>query len=143
MDELIKNAEIELNLTFPEALKAIWRTHNCNELSGGWRFFPVFDPANPRKTAGAITYENVRGAWGQHLRTLGLLAVANNGTGNHLVMRIIDGAVEPEIRHWHHETGKLTVWKPGIASVMRSAQKSAETLAAIQARLVQRSLARS
>ncbi|MET4578678.1 SMI1/KNR4 family protein [Ottowia thiooxydans] len=135
-DELIYHAETELGITFPEELKSIWRTHNCNELSGGWIFYPIFNPANPRKTAGAITYENLRGAWGKHIRDLGLLALASNGTGNHLVARVVDGYVEPKILHWHHETGRLTHWKPGIPAVMRSAQKSADSLAKIRDKFV-------
>lgn len=130
-EALIRDAERELGMDFPAELKSIWLIHNCNELPGGWRFYPVFDPANPRKTAGSITYENLRGAWGVHLRSLGLLALACNGTGNHLVLRILDGHAKPDIFQWNHETGRLTPWKPGIAAVMRSATKSAETLAAV------------
>ncbi len=134
-NELIQQTEIELGIELPEELKAIWLTHNCNELPGGWRFYPIFDPANPRKTAGSIAYENLRGAWGRHIRSLGLLALASNGTGNHLVARVVDGHVEPKIFHWHHETERLTHWKPGIAAVMQSAQKSVEALAKIRARI--------
>jgi len=133
-DELIHQAEAELGVALPEELKTIWRTQNCNELSGGWRFYPIFDPSNPRKTAGSITYENLRGAWGKHIRLLGLIALASNGTGNHLVARVIDGHVEPRIFHWHHETERLTNWKPGISAVMRSAQDSVDALAKIRAR---------
>jgi len=135
-DEQIRKAEAELGVVFPEELKSIWRTHNRNELSGGWIFYPMFDPANPRKTAGAITYENLRGAWGKHIRGLGLLALASNGTGNHLVARVVNGHVEPRILHWHHETGRLTHWKPGIPAVMQSAGKSAAALEKIRARFI-------
>jgi cell wall assembly regulator SMI1 len=128
-DELIHQTEAELNIVLPDELKAIWRTHNCNALSGGWTFYPIFDPSNPRKTASALTYENLRGAWRMHIRSLGLLALASNGTGNHLVAKVIDTHVEPKIYHWHHETERLTIWKPGIAAVMKSAQASADALA--------------
>ncbi|MBB6085674.1 SMI1/KNR4 family protein [Wenzhouxiangella marina] len=127
-EELILRAEMELGVSFPPELKAIWLAHNCNELPGGWRVYPVFDPSNPRKTAGSITYENLRGAWGRHIRSLGLIAIASNGTGNHLVARVVDGAAEPQIFHWHHETERLTHWKPGLASIMKSAIKSAEAI---------------
>ena len=133
-DELIAQAERELDVRFPDALKDVWRTHNCNELPGGWIFYPIFDPANPRKTAGSVAYENLRGAWGMHLRALGLLALASNGTGNHLVARVVEGLVEPTIHHWNHETERLTPWKPGLPAVMRSAMKSAAALAKIRAR---------
>jgi hypothetical protein len=134
-DDLIRSAEAELGVVFPEELKAIWRVHNCNALPGGWRFFPVFDPANPRKTAGAITYENLRGAWGRRIRERGLIALASNGTGNHLVARVVDGRVEPHVFHWHHETERLTHWKPGLASVLSAATTAAEAMARIRARL--------
>ena len=137
-DELIRQSEAELGVEFPEEFKAIWRTHNCNELSSGWRFYPIFDPSNPRKTAGSITYENLRGVWGSRIRSLGLLALASNGTGNHLVARVVDGHVEPKIFHWHHETERLTHWKPGVPAVMQSAQKSVEALAKIRARFEHR-----
>ena len=137
-EELILQAEHELGITFPEEFKAIWRTNNCNELPGGWRFFPVFDPSNPRKTAGSIAYENLRGAWGQHIRSLGLLALASNGTGNHLVARVVEDHAEPGIFHWHHETERLTHWKPGVESVMRAARKSVESMEKIKAMLAAR-----
>jgi hypothetical protein len=133
-EELIRRSEAELAVEFPEEFKAIWRTHNCNELPGGWRFYPIFDPSNPRKTAGSITYENLRGVWGIRIRSSGLLALASNGTGNHLVARVVDGRVEPRIFHWHHDTGKLSHWKPGVAAVMKSARESVEALARIRAR---------
>jgi len=136
-DELIHQAEIELGITLPEELKSIWRTYNCNEVSGGWRFYPIFDPSNPRKTASSIAHENLRGVWGKHIRSLGLLALASNGSGNHLVARVIDNYVEPMIFHWHHETEKLTPWKPGISAVIKSAQKSVDALIRIRARFTQ------
>lgn len=133
-EERIQSAETELGVTFPAELKAIWRVHNCNELPGGWRFFPVFDPSNPRKTAGAVTYENLRGAWGKRIRALGLIALASNGTGNHLVARVVEGSVEPLVLHWHHETERLTPWKPGLASVLKAARKSADAIDRLRAR---------
>ena len=133
-DELIHQAEVELGVELPNELKAIWLVHNCNELSGGWRFYPIFDPSNPRKTASSIAHENLRGAWGQHIRSLGLIALASNQTGNHLVARVVDGRVEPKIFHWHHETERVTHWKPGISSVMQSAQGFANLIAEIAAR---------
>lgn len=133
-EDLLHSAETELGVVFPEELKAIWRVNNCNELPGGWIFFPVFDPSSLRKTAGAITYENLRGAWGRRIRELGLIALASNGTGNHLVARVVDGNVEPHVFHWHHETERLTHWKPGLESVLRAAMKSAAAIERIRAR---------
>lgn len=131
-EELIAKAEAELNVRFPDELRETWKVFNCNEMKGGWRIFPVFDPNNPRKTCGSVTYENTKGVWGQLVMTQGLLAIAENGTGNQLVLKVVDGRAGPEIFHWHHETRQLSVWKPGISSIKAEAIKSRENVLRLQ-----------
>ena len=63
-EEMIASAEAELGCFFPSDLREAWKLYNCNEMSGGWRIFPIFDPNNPRKTCGSVTYENLKGVWG-------------------------------------------------------------------------------
>jgi len=58
---MISSAEAELGFLFPNELREAWKLYNCNEMSSGWRIFPIFDPANPRKTCGSVTYENMKG----------------------------------------------------------------------------------
>ena len=123
-EDLIAAAEAELGFRFPDALRETWKVCNCNEMSGGWRIFPVFDPANPRKTCGSVTYENTRGVWGRRVMEEGLVSIGDNGTGNQLVLRVTDGHAGEQVFRWHHATHKLTPWKPGIASIQASALKS-------------------
>ncbi|EJE54515.1 putative glucan synthasis protein [Acidovorax sp. CF316] len=133
-EEMIATAESELGLRFPEELRNAWKQYNCNELRGGWRVFPVFDPANPRKTCGSVTYENLKGAWGQEVMAQDLVSIADNGTGNQLVLKVTSGLAEAQVYHWSHETRKLTPWKPGIASIHAAAGRSRANVLRLQKR---------
>jgi len=119
---MILAAETELGIRFPEKLKDVWKTNNCNELSGGWRVFPIFDASNPRKTTGSVSYENVKGCRGQEVMEHALVSIADNGTGNQLVLKVVSGLAGDEVFHWQHDTHKLTRWKPGIDSILASAK---------------------
>jgi hypothetical protein len=130
--ELIAAAEAELGVRLPESLKQAWSLHNCNELRGGWRVFPVFDPANPRKTCNSVVYENLKSPWGQRVRELGLITIADNGTGNQLVLKVEDGIGMPDAFHWHHETERLAPWKPGLQSILDSARRSALSISKLR-----------
>lgn len=136
-DQLIHAAEAELGIEFPPELHEIWKTYNCNDLPGGWRVFPVFDPANPRKTAGSIAYENLKGVGGVHVMESGMISIADNGTGNQLVLKVVSAKAGSEVFRWDHETEKLTRWKPGIESILRIAKKSREKIAKLQQRFPQ------
>ena len=125
-EAMIAAAEAELGIRFPDELREAWKIYNCNELSGGWRVFPILDPANPRKTCGSITYENTRGVWGRQVMSEGLVSIADNGTGNQLVLKRASGQAGDQVFRWHHATGKLTPWKPGLAAIKASAAKSRE-----------------
>ncbi|MGH8050354.1 MAG: SMI1/KNR4 family protein [Arenimonas sp.] len=133
-DQLIHAAEVALGIEFSAESHEIWKTYNCNDLPGGWRVFPIFDPANPRKTAGNIVYENLKGVWGMHVMESGLISIADNGTGNQLVLKVVSAKAGTEVFRWDHETEKLTSWKPGMKSILRIAKKSREKLAALQQR---------
>jgi hypothetical protein len=131
-EALVLAAESELGIRLPDALKAAWLHCNCNELRGGWRIFPVFDPANPRRTCNSIVYENLKAPWGQRVRALGLLTIGDNGTGNQLVLKVEHGVASPEVFHWQHETERLTTWQPGLLSIVESARRSAENVARLR-----------
>ncbi|MBL8525697.1 MAG: SMI1/KNR4 family protein [Betaproteobacteria bacterium] len=133
-EEMISAAEGELGIRFPEMLRDAWKAYNCVELRGGWRVFPIFDPANPRKTAGSITYENIKGSWGQVVMEQGLVSIADNGTGNQLVLKVHDGRASVDAFHWQHDTNALRPWKAGLGSILTSAAKSREKISKLQAK---------
>jgi hypothetical protein len=130
---LIASAEAELGIRFPDTLREAWKTYNCSEISG-WRFFPIFDPGNPRKTCCSITYENLKGVWGRNVMAQGLVSLAGNGTGNQLVLKVVSGMAEETVFRWHHATHELTLWKPGLVALKRSAGKSREAVLRLQER---------
>lgn len=133
-EEMIVGAEAELGIRFPDELREAWILYNCNEMGGGWRIFPIFDAANPRKTCGSVTYENLKGVWGREVMSQGLVSVAANGTGDQLVLKVVSGQAGATVFRWHHATHKLVVWKPGLVSVKRSAAKSREAVLKLQQR---------
>jgi hypothetical protein len=137
-EEMIAAAEAELGIRFPDALREAWKLYNCNEMSSGWRIFPIFDPANPRKTCGSVTYENLKGVWGRRVMEEGLVSIADNGTGNQLVLKVVSGQAGDQVLHWHHEKHRLTAWKPGIASIMAVAADSRENVLRLQQKFGQR-----
>ncbi|WP_374605038.1 SMI1/KNR4 family protein [Arenimonas sp.] len=133
-EEGIAEAEAALGFRFAEDLREAWKQYNCIELRGGWRVFPIFDPANPRKTCTSISFENLKGAWGQEVMAEGLVTIADNGTGNQLVLKVDAGQAGDQVFHWHHETHRLSPWKPGLASIRAAAEKARKQVLEIQAR---------
>lgn len=122
----IDKVESQLNIKFPIKLRQAWETYNVIELRGGWFIFPIFDKRNPRKTCSHIVYENLNG-W-KELQPENTLAIADNGTGNQLLLKFKDGICDDVVYHWNHETGKLKEWKPGLDSILNSAEKSRKSV---------------
>lgn len=131
---MIRGTEAELGIRFPEELRDTWKTYNCNEMRGGWRIFPIFDPANPRKTCESVGRENLKGAWGREVMSQGLVSIADNGTGNQLVLKVVAGQAGADVFLWHHETHKLAPWKPGIASIKAGAARARNAALELQQR---------
>lgn len=129
---MIASAEAELGIRFPKELREAWKLYNCSELNGGWRIFPVFDHANPRKTCGSVTYENSKGVWGRAVMAEGLVSIADNGTGDQLVLEVVCGQAKDQVFLRHHETSKLSTWKPGMASILAAATKCREGVLRVQ-----------
>lgn len=124
--EDIELAERELTVAFPEVLKAVWFISNGLELAGEWRLYPVFDSANPRKTANHIVYENTKGRWGY--MPAEFLSIAENGTGNQLVLKNEQGILKPEIYVWNHETNRIEKWIRTLEDVLKAAKERIEKI---------------
>ena len=107
-NDLILEAEHQIGVCFPESLKNVWRISNGLELPGGWQLYPIFDKNSPRKTCNHICYENTKGRWPSMEQSL--ISIANNGTGNQLVLKKTVTALEDTIYVWNHETGEIKEW---------------------------------
>ncbi len=115
----IDKAEAQLAVKLPDKLKEAWLNYNVIELRGGWFVFPIFDSRNPRKTCSHIVYENLNG-WSE-LQPDNTIAIADNGTGNQLILKVDEGQAKEEVYHWQHDTGKLKLWKPGLDAILKVA----------------------
>lgn len=119
--DCIDRAEDLLGVKFPDTLKQVWLVAKKLELPGGWLLFPVFDPADPRKTASHVVYENTVGRW--DYMPAEFVSIAEDGCGNYLVLRNENGELQPEIYHWDHETNRVKRWSKSLDDVLEIANK--------------------
>ena len=118
----IDEAEKALGIILPEELKQVWSISNGLEYPQDWRIYPVFDKSMPKKSWGHIVEENKRSSY-DYIQP-DLLKIAGDSYGNHLVIKVNDGAAGKDIFFWNHETTNL--------------KKSPITLLKIQARAKKR-----
>lgn len=130
--EAIADAEVALEVEFPDGLKRMWLTSNGLELRGDWFVYPVFDKANPRKTAGHIVYENTVGRW--DYMDANLVSIATNGTGNQLVLRKVDGVLEDAVYYWDHERDVVRPWGKSTNHLADKAQARVAQIEKLRAR---------
>jgi len=126
-ENAIREAAGRLDVRFPDPLVQVWSMANGFDLPGGWRFPPVFDAANPRKTCNDIVYENTKGRWEWMPQELVIIACGE--TGNRLVLRKSpDGQLQSDIQLWDHETNRIRKWSKDFAYI---AQKASARVARI------------
>lgn len=125
-NENIEEAERQLSVKFPEAMRAVFAVSNGLEIPPDWIFYPVFDKSNPRKTASHIVYENTKGRWSY--MAADFVCIAGNGTGNQLVLKKEAEVLSPEILVWDHETNKTRKWSRAFDYVLSMAKKRVEKI---------------
>ena len=132
--EAIKSAEKELGVLFPDELKWIWQVANGLDLPNGWHMHPVFDPSNPKKTCNSIVYENApgKGRWGYMPDNL--ISIANNGTGNQLVLTIVDGCLAPDVLVWNHSRNATKSWGKTLDYILKQAEAKIELITKARAK---------
>jgi len=135
-DDLIAKAEEALGVRFPEGLRRVWRISNGLELPGGWRFFPVFDPKEPRKTCSHIGYENSKSRWSCMAENL--ISIAGGDTGNRLVLESDGVRLGDTILLWNHETNRTRKWGKGFDYIMGKAESRVARIEKQMARSLKR-----
>jgi hypothetical protein len=118
-EDLLKNAENELKVTFPVGLKNVLLISNGLELLGGWKLLPVFDPSESRKTCSHLGYENIKGRFSYMPDNL--FIVATGETGNLLVLINEGGLLGDQIYLWDHETNKIKKWGKDFSYLVQKA----------------------
>jgi hypothetical protein len=122
----IEEAEKQLAVRFPEGMRAVLSISNGLEVPPDWIFYPVFDNANPRKTASHIVHENTKGRW-SYMAT-DLVSIAGDGTGNQLVLKKEGATLSPQILVWDHETNKTRPWPKDFDYALSIARKRVERI---------------
>jgi hypothetical protein len=110
-EELVADAEARLGRRLPEDHRQRLIENNGGEIrveGEFWTLFPVWDPTNRqtmRRTANHIVRENDPrlNPWADLLPP-GLVAIANNGGGDLLVL----APGSDQVSFWDHETGELS-----------------------------------
>ena len=110
-EELVAAAEAKLGRRLPEVHRARLIRENGGEiraLRDHWTLYPVWDSSNRKtmgRTANHILRENeaLRRDWPDMLPE-GFIAIADNGTGDLLVLSPGDN----DVRFWDHETSELS-----------------------------------
>ena len=122
----IEEAERQLAVKFPEDLRAIYSISNGLELPPDWTLYSVFDPTNPRKSSNHIVYENTKGRWSY--MAADFTCIADNSTGNQLVLKKEGEVMSSEILIWDHETNKTRKWSKSFDYILSMAKKRVERI---------------
>jgi hypothetical protein len=105
----LREAEARLGRSLPPALRARLLRDNGGavECDGEeWQLFPVWDPTDRRtmrKTASHLVAETQRAASRWARFPVGAMAIAENGSGDLLVLR----SGSDQVEMWLHETGQV------------------------------------
>ncbi|MET3195181.1 SMI1/KNR4 family protein [Bacillus sp. OAE603] len=100
----IKSAEVQLAVVFPIQYKELFKLTN-NAQIGEWRLFPIKDPKNLKRTWDDIVRQN------QEVRDEGMedefMSIGEDGSGDKLCLKVVNGKMEDEIYLWDHETTEV------------------------------------
>ncbi|MGM0885023.1 MAG: SMI1/KNR4 family protein [Bacillota bacterium] len=107
----IKSTEQKLGAAFPEQYRELFKLVNNAEI-GEWILFPVKDPKNAKKTWDDIVRQNLDVR--DKAMTPDLIAIGEDGTGDKLCLRVIDGKMEDKVYIWYHETEGVEEISPNL-----------------------------
>jgi len=100
----IKSAEAQLAVVFPIQYKELFKLSN-NAQIGEWTLFPIKDPKNLMRTWDDIVRQN------QEVRDEGMedgfMSIGEDGSGDKLCLKVVNGKMKDEIYLWNHETTEV------------------------------------
>jgi hypothetical protein len=107
----IKLAEEKLGLIFPEQYKELFMLVNNAEI-GEWILYPIKTQINPKKTWDDVVRQNkeVR----DERMSEDLIAIGDDGSGDRLCFKKMNGKMEDTIYLWNHETTELEEYAPSL-----------------------------
>ncbi|UPO90416.1 SMI1/KNR4 family protein [Niallia sp. Man26] len=112
VDEIdIKAAEEKLQAVFPEQFVQLYHLVNNPEI-GEWLLFPIKDRKNVKKTWDDIVRQNTE------VRYIGMadewIVIGENGTGDKLCLKKVNGLMREQIFLWYHESGEAEELAPSL-----------------------------
>ncbi|MDQ0202313.1 SMI1/KNR4 family protein [Neobacillus ginsengisoli] len=107
----IKLAEEKLGLIFPEQYKELFKLVNNAEI-GEWILYPIKTQINPKKTWDDVVRQNkeVR----DERMSEDLIAIGDDGSGDILCFKKMNGKMGDTVYLWNHETTELEEYAPSL-----------------------------
>lgn len=100
-ESAIRETEQKLNIRFPDQYVQLFKLANGPEV-GEWTLFPIKDPKNMKKTWDDVVRQNEEVLDGEISKNL--IAIAEDGTGDYLCLKVEDGKAADPIYLWLHES---------------------------------------
>lgn len=111
----IRETEQKLGIRFPDQYVQLFRLANGPEI-GEWILFPIKDPDNMKKTWDDVVRQNEKILDGEFPDNL--LAIAEDGTGDYLCLKVEDEKAEDPIYLWLHETDEIEELAPTLKDLI-------------------------
>lgn len=111
----IRETEQKLGIHFPDQYVQLFRLSNGPEI-GEWILFPIKDPDNVKKTWDDVVRQNEEVLNREFPDNL--LAIAEDGTGDYLCLKVEDEQTADSIYLWLHETDEIEELAPTLKDLI-------------------------
>lgn len=122
-ESTIRETEQKLNVRFPDQYVQLFKLANGPEV-GEWTLFPIKDPKNMKKTWDDVVRQNEEVLNGEISDNL--IAIAEDGTGDYLCLKVENGKAGDPIYLWLHETDETEELAPALKDFIIIAQEELE-----------------
>ncbi|WP_282020948.1 SMI1/KNR4 family protein [Planomicrobium okeanokoites] len=119
-ESAIRETEQKLNVRFPDQYVQLFKLTNGPEV-GEWTLFPIKDPKNMKKTWDDVVRQNKEVLDGEISDNL--IAIAEDGTGDYLCLKVEDGKAGDPVYLWLHETDETEELAPTLKDFIIIAQE--------------------
>jgi cell wall assembly regulator SMI1 len=125
VDELdIKATEVKIGAVFPKQYRELFKLVNNAEI-GEWILYPIKDQRNLKKTWDDIVRQNTEVR--EESMPQNFIAIGDDGSGDKLCFKIINGIMGDEIYLWYHEEADLEVFAPNLKEfIILTSEEEAE-----------------
>ena len=111
-EDQLKAAEVEIGATFPDSYRSRMMQSNGGEIDTGsdcWNMIPLKDTSDRKRLSRTTNHVLIetKSFSGFPLWPQSAIAIAENGTGNALVMLRNGDQLGPQVYYWCHDDGAL------------------------------------